>query len=193
MGAVVSQKIQNKLKQATEAFALHEKLDDELQDACQLLINPILVNTPISHEEKKQAIKIVRDFYKSSRNEDGDIILLGYDLLIAKINNAHHDEAIDKAHEIRLLDHQMKAAGMIPLSEMLKSNPLGQYSVHKGVNTLALFEKWLNMRFEEMMKMKVRMILANKEDNDMYEWVLSHATVLGEIKTQFNACKINNN
>jgi hypothetical protein len=187
----VSQETLNKIKQANEAFSLYEKLDDELEAECQLLINPILAKAPISAEEKRAGVKIIRDFYKSSRNEDGDINLLGYDLLIAKLNNVYHDEDQTKKREMEILDHQMKMAGMIPLSQMLKDNPLDKFTLHKGVDTLELFEKWLNMRFEEMMKLKMKMILDKKEDKDMFEWILSHAYVLGEIRTQFNACKNN--
>jgi hypothetical protein len=93
--------------------------------------------------------------------------------------------------EIIELDKKMIAVGMIPLSQMLKSSPLGKYAVHKGVDNLALFEQWLDMRFKEMMKMKARMLLAKKEDDELFEWVLAHAAVLGEIRTQFNACKSN--
>ena len=93
--------------------------------------------------------------------------------------------------EIAELDEQLQAAGMITLSECLKTNPLGEYAVHKGVDNLERFEKWLDMRFTEMMKMKTRMLLAKKEDDELYEWVLAHAAVLGEIRSQFNACKSN--
>ena len=93
--------------------------------------------------------------------------------------------------EIAELDIQMIAAGMIPLSQMLDSNPIGKYALHKGVDNLDLFEQWLDMRFKEMMKMKARMLVAKQEDDDMFEWVLSHAAVLGEIRAQFNACKSN--
>ncbi len=92
-------------------------------------------------------------------------------------------------NEIAELDKQMKAVGMIPLSEMLNSSPMGKFGVHKGVDNLEQFEQWLNMRFVEMMKMKSKMLLTKKEDDELYEWVLSHAAVLGEIRTQFNACK----
>lgn len=91
--------------------------------------------------------------------------------------------------EVAELDIKMKDLGMIPLSKMLNTNPMGIYGTHKNVNNLVQFEQWLNMRFEEMMKLKVSMILNKKEDDEMYEWVLSHAAVLGEIKSQFNACK----
>jgi hypothetical protein len=90
------------------------------------------------------------------------------------------------------LDSKMIAAGMIPLSQMLESNPLGKYTVNKDVDTVELFEQWLDMRFEEMMEMKARILITQKEDDhDLYEWVLSHATVLGEIRAQFRACKMN--
>lgn len=91
--------------------------------------------------------------------------------------------------EIAALDKQLKAVGMITLSDCLKSDPLGKYSTHQGVDNLERFEQWLDMRFIEMMKMKSRMLLAKKEDDDLYEWVLAHAAVLGEVRAQFNACK----
>jgi hypothetical protein len=91
--------------------------------------------------------------------------------------------------EIEALDKQMKERGMIPLSEMLKSPPLIKYSLHKGVDNLERFEQWLDMRYGEMMRMKSIMILDNQEDCELYEWVLAHTAVLGEIRGQFKACK----
>lgn len=91
--------------------------------------------------------------------------------------------------EIVALDKEMTALGMIPLSEMMDSNPMGKFTLHKGVDNLDLFGEWLDMRYTSMMKMKCRFILDKKEDDELYEWVLSHAAVLGEIRAQFNACK----
>lgn len=93
--------------------------------------------------------------------------------------------------EIAELDEQLKSAGMITLSECLESNPLGSYALHKGVDNLERFEEWLDMRFTEMMKMKSRMLLDKKDDSELFEWVLAHAAVLGEIRNQFKACKSN--
>jgi hypothetical protein len=98
---------------------------------------------------------------------------------------------MEEDNEIAKLDIKMKELGMIPLSVMLETNPLGKYAVNKDVNNMDKFEKWIDMRFKEMMKMKVRMILDKEEDDELYEWVLSHAAVLGEIRTQFNECKGN--
>ena len=38
------------------------------------------------------------------------------------------------------LDERMRAAGMMPLSEMLEKSPLGKFSAHAGVTDLASFE-----------------------------------------------------
>ncbi len=91
--------------------------------------------------------------------------------------------------EINELDDKLIAAGMIPLSVMLGATPFGEFSTHKGVTDLGRFEEWLNMRHTEMMKMKVRMILDKKEDDELYEWVLAHAAVFGEVVANFNAAK----
>jgi hypothetical protein len=81
-------KTKDKLFKAVEAFRLYEQLDDQLQDECEKLIKPILDQSPIYEDQKIKAIKIIEDFYKPSKNEDGDIVLLGYDLLRAKVIRA---------------------------------------------------------------------------------------------------------
>jgi hypothetical protein len=91
--------------------------------------------------------------------------------------------------EIAEIDNKLIAKGMIPLSTMLNSNPLGMFATHVGVNNLDRFEQWLNMRFSEMMGLKSRMLIAGTVDNEMFEWTLAHAAILGEIRTQFFACK----
>jgi hypothetical protein len=78
----------DKLFKAVEAFRLYEQFDDQLQDECEKLIKPILDQSPISEEQKITAIKIIIEFYKPSRDEGGDIVLLGYDLLKAKVYRA---------------------------------------------------------------------------------------------------------
>jgi hypothetical protein len=85
--------------------------------------------------------------------------------------------------EIQELDAQMKAAGMLPLSSMLNGNPIMR---HAGVNSIETFEQWLRMRHSEMLKMKARMMLkTDTEENDMFEWVLSHEAALGEVLANF--------
>jgi hypothetical protein len=83
-----SLKTNDKLLKAVEAFRLYEQLDDQLQDECEKLIKPILDQSPISEGQKRKAINIIKNFYKPSKNEDGDIVLLGYDLLKAKVVRA---------------------------------------------------------------------------------------------------------
>lgn len=90
--------------------------------------------------------------------------------------------------EIEELDKQLKDAGMITLSECLNSST-NQLFLHKGVDDLEKFEQWLDMRYTEMMKMKSRMLLKNKDNEELYEWVLSYVAVLGEVRNQYKYCK----
>lgn len=87
------------------------------------------------------------------------------------------------------LEKRMKEAGMLSISEMLDNNPLGKFSVHAGVKDLKTFEKWLKMRHEEMLRMKIRMILDKKEDDDLFEWVLSHEAVFNEVRCNLREAK----
>lgn len=92
--------------------------------------------------------------------------------------------------EIAELDEKLKALGMIPLSQMLNNpSPLGQFSSHKGVTDFSFFEKWLEMRYRECMTMKARFIVDGREDDEMYEWVLSHSAVFSEVLSNFKAAK----
>jgi len=87
------------------------------------------------------------------------------------------------------LDKRMKEAGMTPLSELLNKNPLGKFSVDTHVKDLKTFEEWLESRHEEMLEMKIRMTLDNKEDDELFEWVISHEAVFNEVKCNLRAAK----
>ncbi len=90
--------------------------------------------------------------------------------------------------EIAELDERLKEAGMIPLSKILnEGSPTDQFMVHAGVKDLETFRQWLDMRHTEMMKMKARMLLDKKEDDELYGWVLSYAAVLSEVVVNFKA------
>lgn len=41
------------------------------------------------------------------------------------------------------------------------------------------------MRREEFLKMQAKMMLDKQEDDEMFEWVLFHAAVLGEVMANF--------
>lgn len=83
------------------------------------------------------------------------------------------------------LDERMKAAGMMPVSEMLERSPLGAFSAHTGVTDLDSFEQWLQMRREEFLRMQARMTLDGEEKDEMFEWVVAHSAVLGEVMANF--------
>ena len=86
------------------------------------------------------------------------------------------------------LDTRMKAAGMIPLSEILKGSPMDAFLAHAGVVDIDSFGEWLEVRYEEMMRMRVRMELkGSPEEDEMYEWVFSHSAVLREVIVNFRA------
>ena len=87
------------------------------------------------------------------------------------------------------LDKRMKEAGMMSVTEMLENNPLGKFSVHAGVNDLETFEKWLLMRKEEFIGMQARMTLDDKEDDELFEWVIAHNAVFSEVLANFRAAK----
>ena len=46
------------------------------------------------------------------------------------------------------------------------------------------FKQWLEMRYKEMLEARARYTLDGKEEDDMFEWYLSHAAVLGEVYHQ---------
>lgn len=85
------------------------------------------------------------------------------------------------------LDERMKAAGMIPLSQLLEQNPAGRFSVHTGVTDLASFEQWLQKRHKEMLTRQIEMTLDGQEKDELFEWIFSHAAAFSEVTANFRA------
>lgn len=83
------------------------------------------------------------------------------------------------------LDERMKKAGMLSIEQMLERSPLGAFSAHAAVTDLEKFEEWIQMRRKEFLTMQARMTLDKQEDDEMFEWVLSHCAVLGEVIANF--------
>lgn len=83
------------------------------------------------------------------------------------------------------LDERMAAAGMVPVSEMLERSALGVFAADAGVTDLESFEGWIQKRREEFLRMQARMILDSEEKDELYEWVVAHAAVLGEVIANF--------
>jgi hypothetical protein len=88
------------------------------------------------------------------------------------------------------LDERMKAAGMIPLSDLLNGGqPLDRWTAHAGVQCHDSFEVWLRRRYEEFMRMRMSYELGDEEKDDLYEWVFAHAAAFGEVMTNWRAMK----
>lgn len=87
------------------------------------------------------------------------------------------------------LDAKMKAAAMIPLSELLSGDtPLYKWEPHAGVRDIASFGEWLAMKHREYMRMRVAYELGDKDKADeLYEWVLAHSAAYGEVAANFRA------
>lgn len=83
------------------------------------------------------------------------------------------------------LAERMKAAGMMSIEQMLERSPLGRFQAHAGVTDLEKFEEWIQMRRKEFLTMQARMTLDKQEDDEMFEWVLAHCAVLGEVIANF--------
>ena len=96
-----------------------------------------------------------------------------------------------KDQDIASLDERMKAAGMIPLSELLAGGqPLDKWKAHAGVRTPEHFEEWLLGRYTEFMKMRMAYELGDRDrGDDLYEWVFAHASALGEVLVNWRAMK----
>ncbi|AJF08219.1 hypothetical protein [Geoalkalibacter subterraneus] len=83
------------------------------------------------------------------------------------------------------LDERMKAAGMMPVSEMLEKDPLGKFAAHAGVTDLESFEQWIQQRRAEFLRMQAQMTLDGEEKDEMFEWVVAHNAVLAEVIANF--------
>lgn len=85
------------------------------------------------------------------------------------------------------LEIRMINAGMMPLSEMMAGTPLDQLKANSGVVDLSTFSTWLSMRHEEMLRLRIRLELDEKQDDELYEWAIAHTAVLGEVMANFRA------
>lgn len=87
----------------------------------------------------------------------------------------------------KTLDERMVAAGMIPLSEILKCQlPIDKFRAHTGVKDIHSFKWWVEMRLKEFMTMRIEQDLDDTED-EMYEWILAQSNCYHDVLTNFNA------
>ena len=87
------------------------------------------------------------------------------------------------------LDEELKAAGMLTVSELMAGQPLDGFQAHKNIDGLKDFSAWLDMRTKEMLRMKARLTLDGKDESELFEWVLGHCAILNEVRLNFNQAK----
>ena len=85
------------------------------------------------------------------------------------------------------IDEELKAAGLLTISELMAGQPIDGWIVNKETTDLKGFSDWLDMRTREMMSMKARLILDKKDESELFEWILAHCAVLQEVRINFNA------
>lgn len=95
----------------------------------------------------------------------------------------HDDSESDEVSDD--LDQRMAAAGMVPVSQMMEQNALDVFSCHAGVTDLGRFEEWLQVRRKEFIQMQAQMTIEGLEENELFEWVVAHSAVLGEVLANF--------
>lgn len=106
-------------------------------------------------------------------------------------NATSYWNARPEAAQVRVedLDERMKAAGMIPLSELLESQgPMEKFKQHAAVKTLDDFVWWIKSQQKQFMTMRMQYELGDKDKgDDLFEWVFAHAAVYDQVATQLRA------
>ena len=85
------------------------------------------------------------------------------------------------------LDEQLKAAGLLTVSECMAGQPIDGFIVNAQVKDLETFKQWLDMRTREIKTMKAKRSVEKKSDDDLFEWVCAHDAAFNEIRLNFNA------
>tara|TARA_R100001086_G_scaffold209999_1_gene125883 strand:- start:901 stop:1200 length:300 start_codon:yes stop_codon:yes gene_type:complete len=76
---------------------------------------------------------------------------------------------------------KMKAAGMLPIDEILAGNLMGKFSTHVAVVDLPSLKWWVESQHEKYLRMRLEYEVGGKEKDDMWEWVFAHSAVFGTI------------
>ena len=85
------------------------------------------------------------------------------------------------------IDEELKAAGLLTVSELMAGQPIDGFKVHAGVESLETFLAWLDMRTKEIMSMRARLTLDDRENEELFEWVLAHSAAFQEVRTNLRA------
>ena len=85
------------------------------------------------------------------------------------------------------LDQKLSDSGMLTISQILDGTPMDAMHVCAEVVGLDSFETWLAVKREEFLSLKAKFELENRQDDEMYEWVLSHCAAFHSVSLNFKA------
>lgn len=89
---------------------------------------------------------------------------------------------------MRELDEKMKAAGMISIADLMAGTPMDMWHTHTGVHDIESFSNWLDMKYEEMLRLKATVMLSDEgENHELFEWALAHVGVLNAVRCNLRA------
>lgn len=86
-----------------------------------------------------------------------------------------------------VLDKQLKDSGLLTISQILNGTPMDAMHVCAEVVDLDSFEEWLKVNQESFLSMKARLEVKNRQEDEIYEWVLSHSSVFHSVMLNFKA------
>lgn len=89
------------------------------------------------------------------------------------------------------LDERMKNAGMLTIDEMIERLGANPFMLQREVHDLESFEWWLEMKYREFLSMQAKYQLDNKENDELFEWVLAHAALFGTVLAHYRKVKNN--
>ncbi|MFJ3685609.1 hypothetical protein [Pseudomonas sp. NPDC090208] len=95
--------------------------------------------------------------------------------------------AVPQTEAAQSADERMKAAGMFTVAELLSGTPLDGLVKHAGVNDLATFAQWVEMKRTQYLKQHAAYELGDKPKDDMYEWMVAHCAVYTEVHVNLKA------
>ncbi|MFL1449212.1 hypothetical protein ACI77O_12525 [Pseudomonas tritici] len=107
---------------------------------------------------------------------------MALELELANLRNT--STALDSDQELEV---RMQAAGMFSVVQLLTGAPMDVFIKHTGVNDLPSFLEWTKTRRGEFLKLQARLELADRQKDDLYEWVISHCAVFSEVMINLRA------
>ena len=85
------------------------------------------------------------------------------------------------------LDKMLKDAGLFTITQILDGTPMDSMHVCAEVVDLKTFGQWLSVQREKFLSTKARLELANKQYDEIYEWIMAHSAVFHSVSLNFKA------